>query len=150
MVIFGIVELGRGFDQSHHEPRLSWGRGGSIEPNGNCDLRRESCHRSTQASSSNLGSGVARKCVPHLHDCELRQRDLDVIAERFVPICYKEVIFEGGYRLDLQVADQVIVEIKAVENLLPVHHAQLPCSSVPLCLRVETENPCRQLKRTDL
>ena len=35
------------------------------------------------------------------------------------------MIFEGGYRLDLQVADQVIVEIKAVENLLPVHHAQI-------------------------
>ena len=73
-----------------------------------------------------LGPGplesVYRTCMIY----ELRQRNLDVIAERLVPICYKEVIFEGGYRLDLQVADQIIVEIKAVENLLPVHHAQVP------------------------
>jgi GxxExxY protein len=72
-----------------------------------------------------LGPGLLESVYRTCMIYELRQRNLDVIAERLVPICYKEVIFEGGYRLDLQVADQIIVEIKAVENLLPVHHAQV-------------------------
>ena len=48
-----------------------------------------------------------------------------VVAEQIVPICYKDVIIEGWYRLDLLVGDEVVVEIKAVEVVLPVHHAQL-------------------------
>jgi GxxExxY protein len=72
-----------------------------------------------------LGPGLLESVYRTCMIYELRQRNLDVIAERLVPICYKEVIFEGGYRLDLHVADQIIVEIKAVENLLPVHHAQV-------------------------
>ncbi len=58
---------------------------------------------------------------------ELRQRNLIVVAEQIVPICYKGVIIdgEGGYRLDLLVENDVLVEIKAVEVVLPVHHAQL-------------------------
>ena len=72
-----------------------------------------------------LGPGLLESVYRTCMIYELRQRDLGVVAEQLVPICYKEVIFEGGYRLDLQVADQVIVEIKAIENLLPVHHAQV-------------------------
>ena len=58
---------------------------------------------------------------------ELRQRNLTVVAEQIVPICYKDVIIdgEGGYRLDLLVENDVLVEIKAVEVLLPVHQAKL-------------------------
>jgi GxxExxY protein len=42
-----------------------------------------------------------------------------------VPLSYDGLHFEVGYRLDLVVEDAVIVEIKAVEKLLPVHSAQL-------------------------
>ena len=56
---------------------------------------------------------------------ELRQRDLTVIAEQLVCINYKDVIIEGGYRLDLLVGNEVVVEVKAVEVILPVHHAQV-------------------------
>ena len=42
-----------------------------------------------------------------------------------MPIVFKEVKIDCGYRLDLLVANSVIVEIKAVEVLLPVHEAQL-------------------------
>ena len=56
---------------------------------------------------------------------ELRQRNLSVVAEQVVPICYKDVIIEGGYRLDLLVESEVVVEVKAIEVVLPVHHAQL-------------------------
>ena len=73
-----------------------------------------------------LGPGLLESTVPFLHDLRVATaRPRASSRSRLVPIRYKEVIFEGGYRLDLQVEDQVIVEIKAVENLLPVHHAQL-------------------------
>ena len=72
-----------------------------------------------------LGPGllesVYRACLIY----ELRQRNLKVVAEQLLPIRYKDVILEGGYRLDLQVEEQIIVEVKAVEVVLPVHHAQL-------------------------
>jgi GxxExxY protein len=56
---------------------------------------------------------------------ELRQRNLSVVAEQVVPIRYKDVILEDGYRLDLLVENEIIVEIKAIEVVLAVHYAQL-------------------------
>jgi GxxExxY protein len=72
-----------------------------------------------------LGPGLLESIYRSCMIYELRQRDLSVIAEQIVPICYKDVIIEGGYRLDLLVENEVVVEIKAVEVVLPVHHAQL-------------------------
>ena len=48
-----------------------------------------------------------------------------MVAEQLVPIVYDGVLELDGYRLDMLVNDGVIVEIKTVERLLPVHHAQL-------------------------
>ena len=45
--------------------------------------------------------------------------------EKAVPIRYRDIVLESGFRIDLLVADEVIVEIKAVDRLLPVHEAQL-------------------------
>ena len=42
-----------------------------------------------------------------------------------LPVRYRGVDLECGYRMDLVVADQVIIEIKSVERLLPIHEAQL-------------------------
>lgn len=42
-----------------------------------------------------------------------------------MPLQYKDVQIDCGYRLDLLVANQVIVELKAVERVLPIHEAQL-------------------------
>jgi GxxExxY protein len=42
-----------------------------------------------------------------------------------LPIYYRDIIIDGGLRLDLMVDDLVIVEIKAIEKLLPIHEAQL-------------------------
>jgi GxxExxY protein len=42
-----------------------------------------------------------------------------------LPIVYKNVMLDCGYRLDMLVEDQVIVEIKSVQELAPVHEAQL-------------------------
>jgi GxxExxY protein len=42
-----------------------------------------------------------------------------------IPVVYKNLVLDGSYRLDLLVEEAIIVEIKAVEVVLPVHHAQL-------------------------
>ncbi len=72
-----------------------------------------------------LGPGLLESIYRSCMIYELRQRNLSVIAEQIVPINYKDVIIEGGYRLDLLVENEVVVEIKAIEVVLPVHHAQL-------------------------
>lgn len=56
---------------------------------------------------------------------ELRERDLKVERQKPVPVVYKSVRMECGYRLDLVVEDAVIIELKAVETLVPIHEAQL-------------------------
>jgi GxxExxY protein len=74
---------------------------------------------------SKLGPGllesVYRTCLAY----ELRNAGLHVVAEQIVPVFYGELQLDDGYRLDLLVSDTVIVEIKAVEKVLPVHVAQL-------------------------
>lgn len=72
-----------------------------------------------------LGPGLLESVYRVCLSYELRQRGMLVVAERLVPICYKSVILDGAYRLDLLIADELIVEVKSVEGLLPVHSAQL-------------------------
>jgi len=50
---------------------------------------------------------------------------LKVEEQKPLPVVYKEVKLDCGYRLDLVVEDSVIVEIKAIEELAPIHEAQL-------------------------
>jgi GxxExxY protein len=56
---------------------------------------------------------------------ELKQLGLRVEEQKPLPVIYKDVKLDCGYRLDLVVEDEIIVEIKAVEKLLPIHEAQL-------------------------
>jgi GxxExxY protein len=56
---------------------------------------------------------------------ELRVAGLAVVSELVIPICYKELVLESAYRVDLLVENAVIVELKSVETVLPVHYAQL-------------------------
>ncbi len=62
-----------------------------------------------------------------IHRCTARGVDADGLNRLSfqIPIFYKGVILNGGYRIDLLVEDEVIVELKAVEVVLPVHLAQL-------------------------
>lgn len=72
-----------------------------------------------------LGPGLLEStyeaCLCH----ELSLKNMKVERQKPIPIFYKGVKLDGGYRLDLVIEDQVIVEIKAVSELLPVHEAQL-------------------------
>lgn len=56
---------------------------------------------------------------------ELRQRGLRVEQQKDLPLKYRDVQLDCGYRLDLLVEDVVIVEVKAIEAILPIRQAQL-------------------------
>ena len=56
---------------------------------------------------------------------ELRLRGVKVKAQQPLPLYYKDVMLDCGYRLDLIVEDKVIVEIKSVRELAAIHEAQL-------------------------
>ena len=60
-------------------------------------------------------------CLLH----ELRSLGLDVKSQVSLPVAYDGVKIDVGYRVDLLVEDAVIVELKAVETLLPIHEAHL-------------------------
>lgn len=74
---------------------------------------------------SALGPGllesVYEACLAH----ELRGRGFDVATQVAVPVTYKGVRLEVGYRIDLLVEGEFILEVKAVPKLLPIHEAQL-------------------------
>jgi GxxExxY protein len=74
---------------------------------------------------SKLGPGLLESAYEALMVYELTKRGLRVRKEVDVPVVYEEVRLDVGYRLDLVVDDCVIVELKAVEKLLPIHDAQL-------------------------
>ena len=56
---------------------------------------------------------------------ELLESRLKVEQQKPLPVIYREVKLDAGYRLDLLVEDSVIVEVKAVEQTVPIHQAQL-------------------------
>ena len=56
---------------------------------------------------------------------ELAERGISVERQKPVPLVYKGLQFEEGYRLDLLVGGAVIVELKCVDVILPIHEAQL-------------------------
>ena len=68
-----------------------------------------------------LLESVYHACLLH----ELRLAGLKVESEKKIPIVYKGAVLDLWYVLDLLIDDKVIVEIKCVEVLLPVHEAQL-------------------------
>ena len=74
---------------------------------------------------SALGPGLLESAYRACLGYELRARGRRVIAEQALPVVYRGSRVDCGYRLDLLVDDTVIVEIKAVERLLPIHEAQL-------------------------
>jgi GxxExxY protein len=74
---------------------------------------------------SRLGPGLLestyRFCLAH----ELKKADLAVRQEVGLPIRYDDLVIDNGYRVDLIVGERVLIELKSVEAVLPVHRAQL-------------------------
>src|SRR5580698_3463840 len=72
-----------------------------------------------------VGPGLLESAYQACLAYEVRQRGLKVEEQVALPVLYKDVRLDCGYRMDLLVEDSVIVEIKAVEQLCPIHDAQL-------------------------
>ena len=72
-----------------------------------------------------LGPGLLESAYEACTVFEVAQRGLRVEEQKPLPVVYREVRLDCGYRLDLLVEEAVIVEIKAVERLMPIHQAQL-------------------------
>lgn len=72
-----------------------------------------------------LGPGLLESAYRACLSRELSKRGLRYEIERVLPVKYDGFTIDLGYRLDLLVEDAVIVELKAVSKLLPVHQAQL-------------------------
>ena len=72
-----------------------------------------------------LGPGMLESAYEACLMYELLQRHLDVERQKAVAVTYKNQTLDCGYRIDLLVADEVIVEVKSVEKLERVHSAQL-------------------------
>lgn len=72
-----------------------------------------------------LGPGLLESVYEQCLKYELEQHDYDVRQQLIVSIDYGELTFESNLRIDLLVNNCVVVELKAVETLLPIHEAQL-------------------------
>jgi GxxExxY protein len=72
-----------------------------------------------------LGLGLLESAYEACLLFELHKRGLKAISQVPQPIVYESVKIDAGYRLDLLVEDAVVVELKAVEQILPIHEAQL-------------------------
>jgi len=72
-----------------------------------------------------LGPGLLEKTYEECLYYELKQNGFMVEKQKEIPLKYKEIWIDVGYRLDLLVEGRIILELKAVENLHPVHIAQI-------------------------
>jgi GxxExxY protein len=71
-----------------------------------------------------LGPGLLESCYEHALAFDLKESGIEVAQQVPMPFFYKEVKLEVGYRIDLLVEKKLIVEVKAVEEIAPVHFAQ--------------------------
>ena len=73
----------------------------------------------------NLGPGLLESTYRHCLAYELSQAGISFQMEVPLPVRYKEILLDCGYRIDLLVSRDLIIEVKSVETLLPIHQAQI-------------------------
>ncbi len=72
-----------------------------------------------------FGPGLLESAYEHCLARELSLNDIPFCLQAPVPVEYKGVNLECGYRIDILVDERVILELKCVEKILPIHEAQL-------------------------
>jgi len=72
-----------------------------------------------------LGPGLLERVYEDALVWEMKQQGLEVVRQAAIDVRYKELEIVNGYYADIIVEDKIIIELKAVENILPVHKAQL-------------------------
>ena len=73
----------------------------------------------------NLGPGLLESTYRQCLACELSHAGILFQMEVPLPVRYKDILLDCGYRIDLLLRGELIVEIKSVEALLPIHQAQI-------------------------
>ena len=72
-----------------------------------------------------LGPGLLESAYEACLVYELAQSGLKIESQKPLPVSYRGVQVDCGYRIDLLVEDQIILELKSVEKIEPIHEAQL-------------------------
>ena len=72
-----------------------------------------------------LGPGLLESAYEACLAFELADRELQVERQKAIPVTYKGLEIDAGYRIDLLAERSVVLEIKAVERRMPIHEAQL-------------------------
>ena len=92
----------------------------------------------------NIGAGLLESAYENALVYDLRENGFEVKQQLAMPFIYKEVKQDIGYRIDILVENKVLIEIKSVENLDPVHFSQtltyLKLSSIKLGLLINFNN----------
>lgn len=73
----------------------------------------------------NLGPGLLENTYQECLAYELRGKGLKVEKEKSLPLVYKDIKLECGYRIDLLVEDEIIIEVKSVDSFTDVFFAQI-------------------------
>ncbi len=72
-----------------------------------------------------LGPGLLESVYEQCLAYELHSRSYRIDRQVALPVFYRDVCLEAGFRIDILVNDLVVIELKTVERLLPIHEAQL-------------------------
>jgi GxxExxY protein len=72
-----------------------------------------------------LGPGLLESVYESCLSLELSKEGMRVDRQKSLPVVYKGLTFDEGFRIDLLVEDKIIVELKCVEKIHPIHEAQL-------------------------
>ena len=92
-----------------------------------------------------LGPGLLESVYESTLEYKLKNHGLKVKKQVALPVIFEEIKLDAGYRIDLLVENKVIIEIKSVETIMPVHKAQtltyLKLSKLKLALLINFNVP---------
>ncbi len=74
---------------------------------------------------NSLGPGLLESVYQELYAYKLRERGLSIETEVEMPVIFEGKTFSFNFRMDIRIENKVIIELKSVETLLPVHKKQL-------------------------
>jgi GxxExxY protein len=72
-----------------------------------------------------LGPGLLESAYEECYCYELKLQGVSLERQKQLPLVYKEITLDCGYRMDVVAEKKVVIEIKCVEKILPIHEAQL-------------------------
>jgi GxxExxY protein len=72
-----------------------------------------------------LGPGLLESAYEGAFSHELNLRNIPHDRQKMMPITYKGVTIDAGYRIDVLAGERIVIELKAIDKILPIHSAQL-------------------------